>query len=112
MKLSEYISKFDEELTKGLSSLEKNLGLKIEDLGEKAENLIKKTDDYFEEQIDYAKKEWKKLNPEVRSDIKKGTIGAGIAALAPLYIAIPAGVYAYTKARKFLKLKKSYPKKE
>ncbi len=62
------------------------------------------------EKIDYTKKEWKKLKPEIRSDIKKGAIGAGIALITPWYIAIPLGYYAYTKAKKVLKVKKSYPK--
>lgn len=112
MRLSEYISKLDEKISKKLSSLEKNLNSEIEGFGTKMEEKINNIDDYLGEKTDYAKKEWNKLKPEVRADIKKGAIGAWVALVTPWYIALPAGVYAYTKAKKFLKLRKSYPKKE
>lgn len=110
MKLSEYISKFDKELSKKIGSFGDSLDSKMEGFGEKIEEKINNTNNYFGEKVDYAKNEWKKLKPEVRSDIKKGAIGAGIALVTPWYIAIPAGIYTYKKAKKFLKLKKSYPK--
>lgn len=112
MKLSEYISKFDKELSKGIGAFGDGLDSMIDGFGEKVEEKINTTDNYLGEKIGYAKKEWKKLKPEVRSDITKGAIGAGVALVTPWYLAIPSGIYAYKKAKKFLKLKKSYPKEE
>lgn len=119
MKFSKYLSKLDKYMEEKMNSFGDNMESKIGELedklegfGDKVEGKIDGMDDYLGEKIDYMKRGWKKIKPEVRSDIKKGAIGLGVASVTPWYIAIPALFYTYKKASKFLKLKKSYPTKE
>lgn len=65
--------------------------------GEAFEKKIKEVEDY----VGTKKEAYETMGAEEKNDLKKSLVGAGVTLIAPLYLAIPAGVYAYKKGKKF-----------
>jgi len=112
-KLSEYFNNLSITLEKKATVMGEKIDKKVNALGKKIGYGLEKTDTYLVQKIEGITKEWNSISPVLRKDIKKGAIGASVALITPLYIAIPAGVYAYKKGRKLLKIKvRKRPSKE